>query len=360
VTRAARGPAIDVLLPVRGARRTLPFALADVLAQRGVDVRIIAIVDGAAGDASLAWLDQRARREPRLLVLAGPGRGAGAALDVGLAAVRSDFFSHMEADDRCPPDRLARLHAALHPGHPGHTGLHGAATVVRPAAVVSRAAQFGARTPGMRRYLDWQNALLDAEAMESSCFLEIPALHQTGLYDTAAVRAIGGYTPAGPWPLDIDFWMRWFDRDRDVRRVTVKLPRVLYRWRQHAAQSTRAGSAGGTHSLEALRACKAFYLARTLGRHGRHPRPVLLLSTGRTLHAWHDALAGNDVDVAAALEWRPGHPLPATLLDAVRQQQSRDTDLPLVLAAYGMAPARARLTAALSAAGLRSAPFWIA
>ena len=58
------------------------------------------------------------------------------------------------------------------------------------AAVTSRVAQFGARTPGMRRYLDWQNALLDHEVMAGQRFVEIPALHQTGLYRTAAVRAV--------------------------------------------------------------------------------------------------------------------------------------------------------------------------
>ena len=40
------------------------------------------------------------------------------------------------------------------------------------AAVTSRAGQFGARTPGMRRYLDWQNGLLDHDAMAAARFVE--------------------------------------------------------------------------------------------------------------------------------------------------------------------------------------------
>ncbi len=336
-------PEIDVLLPVRGARRTLPSACADLLAQRDVSVRVIAIVDdarpAAVPDASRAWVEDLATREPRLLVLRGPGRGAGAALDVGLAAVTTGSFAHMEADDRCPPDRLARLHAALHA-----TSVDGTRDTPL-AAVVSRAAQCGARTPGMRRYLDWQNALLTHRSLAEARFLEIPALHQTGLYRTAAVRTVGGYKPRGAWPLDLDFWLRWFEHDALRGELPVlKLPRVLYRWRQHDAQSTRAGDIhGGSHALDALRAGKAHYLARLIGRAGATPRPVLLLSTGRTLVAWRDALLANGVDVSAALEWRPGQALPA----AVRSATSE-----LLLAAFGMAPARARLASALSAEGI--------
>src|SRR5262245_21803236 len=244
-------PRIDVLLPVRNARRTLPSALGDALGQRGVAVRVLAVVDtGPDGrdDGSLAWLAAAARREPRLLVIPGPGRGAGAALEAGLAAVETPLFSHIEADDRCPPDRLQRLHAALTDG-----GL---------AAVTSRTGQFGARTPGMRRYLDWQNALLYHAAMARERFVEIPAMHQSGLYRTEAVRAIGGYAPRGEWPADIDFWMRWFEHDALVAPLRVaKLPRVLYRWRQHRRQVTRShGTAGSVHSLPALRRAKAHYL----------------------------------------------------------------------------------------------------
>ncbi|MBM3985211.1 MAG: glycosyltransferase family 2 protein, partial [Planctomycetes bacterium] len=80
-------PRIDVLLPVRQARRTLPSAAGDVLAQRSVDLRLLAVVDagpGGADDGSRAWLEDLARRDRRVLVLDGPGRGVGAALDRAL------------------------------------------------------------------------------------------------------------------------------------------------------------------------------------------------------------------------------------------------------------------------------------
>ena len=82
-----RSPRIDVLLPVRCARRTLPSAVGDVLGQTRVDVRIIAVVDErpeGGDDGSAAWLEDQSQAEGRLIVLHGPGRGPGAALDRAL------------------------------------------------------------------------------------------------------------------------------------------------------------------------------------------------------------------------------------------------------------------------------------
>ena len=317
---------IDVLLPVRLARRTLPSAVGDVVAQRGVDVRLLVVVDtGPDGgdDGSRAWLEALARRDRRVLVLDGPGRGVGAALDLALAAAEAPLVAHMEADDRCAPDRLARLAAALE-------------VDASLSGVTSRVAQFGARTAGMRRYLDWQNGLLTHEELAAERFVEIPALHQTGLYRAAALRALGGYAPRGDWPADIDVWLRWFEHDELVAPLRVaKLPRVLYRWRQHAAQSTRGG---GTHALARLRACKAHYLARLVGPRGARPAAVRLLSTGATLDAWRAALQAAGVEVARADTWSPGRPVPPAPPGSV------------TLSAYGMAGVRARLRAALGPA----------
>jgi len=309
-------PPIDVLLPVRNARRTLPAALADVLAQQDVRLRVLAVVDTDADgrdDGSAAWLAAAAAREPRLLLLRGPGRGAAAALQLGLEHCEAGLVGHMEADDRCPPDRLVRLATALVPPL---------------AAVTSRAGQCGARTPGMRRYLDWQNGLLDHDAMAAARFVEIPALHQTGLYRRQALLAVGGYRCGGAWPVDIDFWLRWFEHELPV----AKLPRVLYRWRQHAGQSTRGGA---WHDLGSLRAAKLAALARLYGPAGRQPTALHLLSTGRTLEQWREALPAAGLVLAAADAWRPGQRLPPLAAGARR------------LAVYGMAVTRERLLAQL-------------
>jgi hypothetical protein len=339
-------PRVDVILPVRCARETLPDAVDDVLGQTGVDVRLLAVVDvpAAGDDGTAAWLAQRARQDARLEVLEGPGRGVGAALDVGLAAVDTPWVAHMEADDRCQPDRIARQLAARAPGL---------------AAVACRVAQTGARTPGMSRYLGWQNALLTHEDMARERFVEIPAMQQTGLYLTSAVRDCGGYSPRGEWPADIDFWFRWFEGSGGTYtrrsagttgttgstgsagsagsdgalRAALKLPRVMYHWYQHAGQSTRRLP---THALGVLREAKAHYLARRVGRRGAAPRAVHLVSTGGTLTAWAGALRRAGIELAGRTSWRPFDPLPDAIPRAARSGA-------LVLAAYGHASTRQRV-----------------
>ncbi len=326
-------PDIDVLLPVRCARRTLPSAVGDLLAQRGVRPRILAVVDdGPDGDdGSRDWLKALARTDERVIVFDGPGAGPGPALDCALMAVGHPHVALMEADDRCPPDRLRRLfdHMELHPHLMG---------------VVSRAGQIGARTPGMRRYLDWQNSLLSSTAMAAERFVEIPAMFQTGLYRPQALWAVGGFAPRGHWPIDIAFWFRWFQLGMPVE----KIPRVLYQWRQHAGQSTRSG---GLHDAAPLRACKVDALERLHGRLGWWPRPIHLVSTGATLESWREALESIDVVLLGADEWKPGRPAPSLPLEPPTEflppGSAARWGPPLLFAAYGMEATREKLRDAL-------------
>lgn len=344
------GPAVDVLLPVRAARRTLPSAVGDLLAQQRVEVRVVAVVDAVEGsfapvagadgsggrdDGSRAWLRAAAADEPRLVVMDGPGRGPGPALDEALMAARSPLVALMEADDRCPPDRLRRLYDHME-RHPHLMG------------VVSRVGQIGARTPGMRRYLDWQNSLLTSTAMAAERFVEIPAMFQTGLYRRHALWAAGGFAPRGDWPIDIAFWFRWHQVDLPVEKV----PRVLYHWRQHARQSTRSGA---LHDAATLRACKVAHLEELHGRLGFWPRPLHLLSTGATLDSWRAALESTDVALVCADEWKPGATPPAWPRPAPTELPPPGSAArwgpPLLLVAYGMASTRHALREALGNPG---------
>jgi glycosyltransferase involved in cell wall biosynthesis len=308
-------PAISVLLPVRDAGRHLDAAVRDVLAQRDVDLELVAVDDGSR-DASGERLEAFARSDSRLQLIRTGGVGAARALDLALAAAHAPLVAQMEADDRCPPDRLARLAAALR-ARPEWQGM------------TSRASTFGFPSEGMRRYIAWQNGLAAPEAMARARFVEIPALHQTGLYRRASLDAIGGFlgaTEAGGWPLDIDFWMRWYEHGL----IAGKVPRVLYRWRQHPRQSTRTRP---SHVLNALRRCKAHYFARGPGR----GRAIDVLSVGATLAGWCEALRAAGCNDVQQIAWRPATPLPATRAGAIR------------LFVYGTAPARARVIARIGA-----------
>jgi glycosyltransferase involved in cell wall biosynthesis len=307
-------PELSVLLPARDAGRYLRAAVDDLLRQRGVTLEVVAVDDGSS-DGTGERLEAMARGDPRLRVVRTGGIGPARALDLALRSARHAWIGQMEADDRCPPDRFARLCEALRERSDWD-------------GVVSRAGVFGFRGEGMRRYVLWQNGLVAPDELARARFVEIPALHQSGLYRRAALDAVGGFvgaSEASAWPLDIDFWMRWFERGLRAGRVE----RVLYRWRQHARQSTRTSPA---HRLETLRRCKAWYFARGPAR----ARAVDLYSVGRTLEAWGRELGAAGVAAVRAHEWRPGAPLPAARREALR------------LFVYGMEPARARVRAAVA------------
>ena len=285
-------------------------ALADVLAQRDVRLEVLAVDDGSR-DGSASYLRREAVKDRRIRVLDTGGAGAAAALARGLDAARAPLVAHMEADDRCAPDRLHRLREAL-AAHPEWD------------AVVSRAGLLGATTAGMRRYVAWQNALVEPAALAAARFVEIPALHQTGLYRRARLEQVGGFRADPRWPVDIDFWMRWFAAGAVVGRVR----RVLYRWRQHPAQSTRTSP---LHRPEALRACKAWYFVRGPAA----GRAIDVYSVGATLAGWRDALATASATDVRAVAWQPGTRLPPSRPAAVR------------MFAYGARGVRARVAATI-------------
>jgi hypothetical protein len=211
----------------------------------------------------------------------------------------------MEADDRCPPDRFLHLLEALQSQPQWH-------------GVVSQAQITGAVSEGMGRYLAWQNNVLTPWQMAWSRFIEIPALHQSGLYRRGLFDQIGAFRD-DRWPLDIDFWMRAFAEGA----VIGKVPRTLYLWRQHERQSTRTSD---QHRLQILRACKVHYFLEGPGQQ----RALDLVSTGETCSAWEEELRSQGALDLRCVRWQ-GCELPERRAGAVR------------LLVFGMEKARRRV-----------------
>ena len=286
-------PQVSVLLPVRDAEPWLAWTLADLSAQQRVSFEVLAVDDGSQ-DNSRAQLEQWARRDRRFRVFEGHGRGAAAALNLALEQASAPFIAHMEADDRCVPVRLVALKQALEALPEGH-------------AVCSQAGLLGPASDGMRSYVNWQNRLLDAGQHRRGRFVEIPALHQTGMYHAAFLRRLGGYRDDPRWPLDIDFWMRFFAEGGEV----MKLPEIFYLWRQHERQSTRTSP---RHRQTALRHCKAHFFVNGPG----HQRPIEILSVGESLVRWQEALHQAGARDVIVTPWQRGLPTPKRAAGAVR------------------------------------------
>ena len=232
--------------------------------------------------------------------------GQGLALNACFEASRGALVGEMESDDLRPPDAFRSLADALEAN-------------AEWDAATSRIELCGTEREGMKRFERWQNGLLEPRELARGRFIEIPALRASALFRRAKLEELRAKTPEGAlyrdlwrtddgavldfatcargtpapdarphrwWPVDSDFWHRWFHHGFTVGKV----PRALYYWRQYDAQSTRTHS---RCSLEQLRRCKAYFLvaAALEGQFSATPlREIRVYSVGETLRAWSEAV----------------------------------------------------------------------
>lgn len=105
-------PLVSVVIPVYNAEAYLERAIDSVLTQTYPSVEVLAVDDGST-DASGAMLDALAERDPRVRVFHGENGGISVARNVGLAHMRGDYMSLLDADDWFLPDKLERQVDAL-------------------------------------------------------------------------------------------------------------------------------------------------------------------------------------------------------------------------------------------------------
>ncbi len=254
---------VSVLMPVRNAAPWLGEALDSIAFQTEKDWQLVAIDDGSSDD-SREILERQAKADRRILVVetdAG-ARGLVAALNRGLEEVRAPLLARMDADDVAEPQRLAKQADALERA-PGLFAV-GCRVQAFPAEAVR---------DGMRRYLEWQNSLLEPHELVRDRFIETPVLHPSLMMRTELMRErLGGWCDHA-WPEDWDLVLRAFEAGLAVG----KLADVLLRWRIHDGQASRTG---GRYSEESFLAARAHYLARALRATVARDRDVWMLGAG--------------------------------------------------------------------------------
>ncbi len=343
-------PAISILMPVKNASRWLGEALASILAQSDRDWELIAVDDGSS-DKSLAMLESAAVRDRRIRVVevAGRERGIAAVLNRAFAASVSPLIARMDADDLSHPGRLAAQRTFLE----SHTDLFAVGCFVEafPAACVR---------DGMRRYLRWQNSLVEPESIARDRFVETPVLHPTLMMRASILVELGGWRTVG-WPEDFDLLLRALERGLQVGKV----PEVLYSWRLHAAQASRTDS---RYSPEAFRRARAHFLAHTLARRGNPP--VWILGAGPVGKRLGKALAAQGAKVVGfadvdprkiggrvSLDSRGGPAWPVVSMDKVFAERGCS----VAVAAVGQAGARERIRSWMVSRGwIEGEDFWAA
>ena len=200
---------MSVVLPVRDGAAHVLAAVADLCRQTLTDVEIV-VVDDASVDATaelLASVD-----DPRVRVVPGPGTGIVNALAAGLAVARGAYVARMDADDRCPPERLAVQARVLDE---------------RPeVAVVGCAFAVTDDRSGSTRV---EVVPPDDALLRRALWVRNPFAHGSVMMRRVALDAVGAYRDTYPAAEDYDLWCRISAQGR-----LAAVPTVLYEWRRSA------------------------------------------------------------------------------------------------------------------------------
>lgn len=141
-------PTISVVIPTFRRPELLPRAVESVLAQTCADWELIVSNDENAPNPSHEYVEQVARRDNRVRLIANPNaRGQAGNLNNAMAAARGEWIKPVYDDDRLLPDCLARMLASV-----AH----------RPEAVIARCLSEFHTPGGVRRTPRGRRARLEA------------------------------------------------------------------------------------------------------------------------------------------------------------------------------------------------------
>jgi hypothetical protein len=290
---------------------------------------VVAVDDGSR-DGSGALLAAHARRDPRLRVLATAARGLVPALNLALCEARAPLVARMDADDLAHRERLETQAARL-------------SADPRLSILGCRVRLIG--TPGlpnsgMRRYLRWQNSLLDHPSIARDLFVESPFVHPSVMMRREECLGLGGYREFDG-PEDYDLWLRAHARGLRF----AKLAEPLLRWRDSPRRLTRSCR---RYTPERFRALKLEALERgpLAGRPG-----VVIWGCGPIGKGWARALLARGHRVLAFVEVAPRR-LGQVVHGARVVRPSEPPRGPLHLSAVAGAGARRRIRAAARRLGV--------
>lgn len=204
-------PLVSVALPVHRDEGLLGRAMGCINRQSLREIEVLVVLNGADAPTTVR-AKALAVAEPRARIIELPEANLAAALNVALESARSPLIARMDADDLCPPERLA-LQSARMRAEPPLAALGSAWEVVSPDLRVLATI----RPPTDPAEVRWR-LLLGNPFAHGSMMLRREAVLAAGGYDTRCTRA-----------QDFDLWLR-LSRRYDI----AALPQVLY---QHQTRS---------------------------------------------------------------------------------------------------------------------------
>lgn len=207
---------VTVLMPVYNAEPHLVRAVDSVLNQTFSDFEFLVINDGSTDHTReiVGGYD-----DPRIRIVDTPNRGVAAALRLGVELARGAYIARMDADDECPPDRLARQREVLD-ANPRVVLVYGAIELIdAEGRLLERGVVRPHTSAEAKWFLLWQNV-----PAHSSVMLRAATLRQNDL----------NYRLERNGAEDFDLWNRLVPCGE-----FQFVPEVLLRYREHGASVTK-------------------------------------------------------------------------------------------------------------------------
>jgi glycosyltransferase involved in cell wall biosynthesis len=209
-------PKVTFLIPVYNAMPHLKETISSVFRQTLRNFEAVIINDGST-DGSGEYLDSI--KDSRISVIHQGNEGYVAALNRGVAQVKTDYFARLDADDIAKPTRLERQLAFLET-HPDV-----AVVGSRMRYIFLRCREFSVGASGFRFRPEYGPPMKNPPYWDPVKDGEtIP--HPSATIRRTAFEAVGGYRNIAPSE-DIDLWLRL----RDAGYKLACLPEVLLLYR---------------------------------------------------------------------------------------------------------------------------------
>jgi glycosyltransferase involved in cell wall biosynthesis len=215
-------PTLSIIMPAWNAERFIGDALGSLLGQTGVDVEVVIIDDGSS-DNTAAIASDIGRRAPAVRLIGIPHGGVTAARNRGLAEARGRYITFLDADDLCPPGKLARQVAAL-------------AADPAAGAITGEILVFEAIRP-------------DLQPLAGSRSLRVLSINLgAATFPRATLESLGGFDETLQFCEDLDLFLRLHEANF-VIRIERELA-LLHR--RHEANISRDPKRTGEFTLRAL------------------------------------------------------------------------------------------------------------
>ncbi len=211
---------VSILMPVKNAVKWLPDTIASILNQTFRDWELIAVDDGSTDD-SIALIS--AFNDPRICVIQNEGTGIIPALQTGLKRAQGIYITRMDADDRMPVEKLARLTELLK-GTEKRTIATGLVQYFSDSVV----------SEGYQKYAFWLNErCLHGDHYDHifrECVIASPnwMAHRETLIEDRIFEVLN-------YPEDYDMVFHW--RTKGYRIIASS--EITHFWREHAERTSR-------------------------------------------------------------------------------------------------------------------------